>query len=160
MDQKINEKITQKRENLGMSDTYVSSKIGITIDEYFDIETYPDEIFTVTSLREVKSLLNLLSLDFFELFEIECAFCDQKKPFLEEYLLPRNELVKKRRLAKRMSTEELGDRIGFYEIAISNMEKDENFLEGWVIENITNLANELDIPIQILLGVKCKRCDR
>jgi DNA-binding XRE family transcriptional regulator len=160
MDQKINEKITQKRENLGMSDTFVSSKIGITIDEYFDIEAYPDEIFTVTSLREVKSLLNLLSLDFFELSEIQCAFCAQKKPFLEEYFLPRNELIKKKRLGKGMSPEELGDILGFYEITITNMEKDANFLEEWVIENIANLANELDIPIQILLGVKCKRCSR
>jgi hypothetical protein len=159
MNQKINEKITQKRQNLGLSDTYVSSKIGITIDEYFDIETYPDEIFTVTILREVKSLLNLLTLDFFELFEIECAFCDLKKFFNSEYLLSRNELIKKKRLAKSISPKELGDRLGFYEVAIAKMEKDENFLEGWVIENIANLANELDIPFQILIGVKCKRCN-
>lgn len=160
MDKKINEKIAMERENLGLSDTYVSSKIGITIDEYFDLEAYPDEIFTVTSLHKIKSLFNLLSLDFFELFEIQCAFCVQKKPFLEDFLLPRNELIRKKRLAKRMSMEELGDHIGFYEIAIMNMEKNKDFLEEWVLENITNLANELDIPIQILLEVKCKRCSR
>ena len=160
MNQEINEQIAQRREALGLSDTYVSSKIGITIDEYFDIELYPDEIFTVTNLREVKLLLNLLSLDFFELFEIECAFCDLKKPFISDYLLPRNELIKKTRIAKKMSAEELGDRVGFYEIAITNMEKDKDFLEEWVIVNITNLANELDIPIQILVEIKCKKCGR
>ena len=160
MNQEINEQIAQRREALGMSDTYVSSKIGVTIGEYFDIETSPDEIYTVTYLREVKLLLDLLSLDFFELFEIKCAFCDLKKPFIPDYLLPRNELIKKTRIAKKMSAEELGDRLGFYEIAITNMEKDKDFLEEWVIENITNLANELDIPIQILVEIKCKKCGR
>lgn len=156
----INEKIERRRKDLGLSQDYAATKIGVTVMSYFDLEAYSDEIFTVTELSKIKSLLQLLSLDFFELFEIQCAFCDQKKSFLKDYLLPRNELVEKRRIAKRFSKEELGDRLGFYEIAIIEMEKDSNFLEEWVLENIMNLSNELDIPLQILLGIKCNKCNR
>lgn len=157
---KINEKIEKRREELGLSDVYIHSKTGITVDEYYDIEAYPNEIFTVTPLYDVKALMQVLSLDFFDLFETQCAFCKERKPYLEEYLMPRNELIKKKRMAKGMSKGELGNRVGFFEIAITNMEKDKNFLEEWVLEKITKLANELDIPLQILLGLKCNNCNR
>lgn len=157
---KINEKIEKRREELGLSEVYIHSKTGITDDEYWDIRAYPNEIFTVTPLYDVKALMQVLSLDFFDLFEVQCAFCKENNPFLEEYLLPRNELIKKRRMAKGMSEEELGGRVGFSEIAIADMEKDKNYLEEWCLENITNLANALDIPLQILLGLKCNKCDR
>ena len=157
---KINKKIEKRREELGLSEVYIHSKTGITDDEYWDIRGCPNEIFTVTPLYDVKALMQVLSWDFFDLFEIQCAFCKERKPFLEEYLLPRNELIEKRRTAKGMSKEELGDRVGFYKIAISNMEKDKNYLEEWCLENISNLAHELDIPLQILLGLKCSECLR
>lgn len=152
-------RIKKRRENLGLSYTYVASQINQSQASYWDMEMDKTEVFSVTPLSSIKALCKLFSVSFFDLFGLRCDFCQKGKPFDQDYLLPRNELIKKRREALGLSREELGDRVGFYEIAIISMEEDPDYLETWVLENIIHLGKELKIPLQILLGEKCDICN-
>src|SRR6185295_7223992 len=114
---KVNEKIESRRKELNLSDVQVAQRSDLSIDEYCDIEWHEDEIFTVTDLREIKKLCSTLKLDFLELFEVRCRFCDDMQPYLEAYYLPRNNQIAKRRQELNISQDELGDKIGFETIA-------------------------------------------
>jgi len=52
----------------------------------------------------------------------------------------------------------LGNRIGFLEPGVANLEDDESESENWGLENLEKVATALDIPFQVLLGVSCPRC--
>lgn len=155
----VNEQIEKRRIELGLSMENAADSIDLNLDSYYDIELHDDEVYSIPIIF-VKKLFKILMFDFLELFEIPCAFCMRNEPYLDEYGLLRNELVQKRRISKKISKEEISDRLGFYEIAITNMEDDKDILEEWSIELITDLSRELEIPLQVLLGVKCSKCGR
>jgi transcriptional regulator with XRE-family HTH domain len=154
----VTEKIKMRRKELGLTDVEASKETGLSIYEYGDIEQHADEIFAVTSLSKVKEILRILKLDFFELFEIHCVFCGESQACVKEYALARHELIRKRREGKGLSREELGNRLGFYEAEIENLETYPDHLETWPIDLIKSLATELNVPIQILLNLKCTKC--
>ena len=56
----INKKIKSRREELGLDADDVADRIGLSSAEYYDIETYANEIFMVTELRELKKLCSIL----------------------------------------------------------------------------------------------------
>ncbi len=156
----VNEKIKARREELGLKDSEIAKQISLSWNEYFDIELHQDEIFEVVELRRVKKLCQVLNFDFSDLFEMKCPFCEEGKQYPKDYSLPRNELIHKRRTEKGLSASELGDRIGFEETAVNDMEKDPNYLETWAIDYIKDLSRVIDVPLQILLDIKCAKCDR
>ena len=127
-------------------------------NEYNDIEAYPDELSTAVPLQKVKSLCSALSLDLVELLGLTCCYCKPEMDTNDFEQRPHNELIKQRRKALNLSKKELGDKIGFHEEAIVDMEADENFLEGWPVNVITELSETLNIPSQILLKAKCNSC--
>ena len=156
----VNEKIKVRRQELGLTDVEVAKLAGLSIQDYSSIEMHVDEIVLYPHLYEVKEILKILKIDFFDLFEMHCDFCEEGKQYLKDYSLPRNELIHKRRIEMGLSASELGDRIGFEESAINDMEKDPNYLETWAIDFINDLSRVIDVPLQILLNIKCVRCGR
>jgi len=154
----INEKIKQRRLELGLTDSEVARQTNMTIYEYGDVESHADEIFVVVPLYHVKKLINTLKTDFFDLFSIPCAFCEDGFTHFDEYWLRRNSLVKKKREMLGLSTDELGDKVGFFQTEIELVETYVAHLESWVIENIFHLANQLQIPPQVLLDIHCHKC--
>jgi DNA-binding XRE family transcriptional regulator len=156
----VHEKINARRQELGLNDMEVSERIGLSIYEYGDVEQHSDEIFLVTELRYVKKLCKLLNFDFFELFDKRCTFCGKTHHYSDEFILPRNKLIHKKREEMGLSAEALGDQIGFEEWLINDMEADPDFLEKWPLKYIKNLSNMINIPFQILLSIKCKKCGR
>jgi transcriptional regulator with XRE-family HTH domain len=155
-----NKLIKSRREALGLTDVQVAEATGLSIHEYGDIEQHADEIFTVTELRQVRKLAARVGIDLFQLFDLSCAFCEQSQSFQQEYSLPRNELIRRQRTALGLTQDQLGDQIGFDVVAIQDMETSEDFLEGWSFELIRDLAKILKTPVQVLLGVKCPKCNR
>jgi len=153
---RANEKIKNRRLEVGLSEVEAAQRSGLSTDGYWDVELYDDEIFEVVNLKNVKQLCSVFELDPFELFELECAFC-AGAPFLQDYLLPRNEIVRRHRLANGWSTEVLGDKIGFYTQAIDDIETDPEYLDSWSVNLVRELASHLGAPPQILLGIKCNR---
>jgi DNA-binding XRE family transcriptional regulator len=156
----VNEKIKRRRKELGLSDTEVANKVGLSIHEYGDVEQHADEIFAVVELLRVKEICQMLKFDFFELFDMNCSFCREGNQHLESYSLPRNDLIRKRRIEMGLSVEELGDRIGFEETAVKDMEKDTDYLETWPINYVKDLSAITSVPFQILLNVKCAKCGK
>jgi transcriptional regulator with XRE-family HTH domain len=152
------ERIKNWREQLGLKDIDVAKAIGTTTSSYYDIELHEDEIFQVTPIGQVKKLCHILQRSLFDLFEVTCDFCTDRVIMKPELHLPRNELIKLRRKANGWSITDLGDRIGFENEAIDAMERDSEFLDGWSFDLIKELAAILDVPITLLLGVKCKQC--
>lgn len=154
----INEKIKMRRLELGLSDVEVAHQANMTIYEYGDVEAHADEIFVVVPLYHVKKLINVLKTDFFNLFSMPCAFCEEGITHLDDYWLRRNLLVRKKREMLGLSTQELGDKVGFYDTEIELIETYVAHLESWVIENIFELATQLQIPPQVLLDIQCQKC--
>jgi transcriptional regulator with XRE-family HTH domain len=153
---RANEKIKNRRLQLGISEIEAAQKSGLSIGSYWHVESRDDEVFEVPHIKNLKQLFSVLELDPFEVFELECAFCSGA-PFLQEYLLPRSEIVRRHRLAKGWSREELGDKIGFYTVAIEAIETDAEYLDSWCVNLVREFASILDVPSQILLGIKCSR---
>jgi len=156
----VTEKVKARRQDSGLKEADVAKKTGLSVYEYRDIEQHANEIFTVTELHQVKKLCEVLNFDFADLFEIRCAFCEEGQPYLQDYSLPRNELIRKRREEMGLSREEMGDRVGFYESEIENLETNPDHLETWPMDFIKDLSNEINAPLQVLLNVKCKKCGR
>ena len=138
---------------MGLSDTDIVEKTNISICEFGDIEAYPDELVTVTFLKEVKELCVILKFDVFELFGISSHYPLKNEGETNhiDHTLPRHKLIKKKREELGLSQEELGDNLGFYTIAIEEMEKDEEFLERWTMELIIKLAKELKLSLNSLI---------
>lgn len=156
----INEIVESRRKELRFRDTEIAELIGLNVSWYCDIEWHEDELKTTVYLGIVKKLFKFLKLDFFEMVELKCAFCELDEEFERDYQLPRNELIKRRRKNLSLTRDELGEKVGFYEIVVENMENEPDFLEKWVILNILRLAKMLSVPPQILFDVKCKKCHR
>ena len=155
-----NEKIKARRQEFGLTVVEVAKKVGLSIHDYGDIEMQVNEVFLYPELKYVKKICEVLKFNFFELFDMHCPFCEEGKQYLKDYSLPRSELIQKRRTEMGLSTSELGDDIGFEESAINDMEKDPNYLETWPIDYIKDLSRVIDVPLQILLNVKCAKCAR
>jgi len=153
-------KIKARREELGLTDVEVAKRVGVSIHDYSDIEVQAKEVFLYPEIRSVKKICEELKVDFLELFEMQCSFCEEGKKYLEDYSLPRSKLVNKRRLEMGLSTAQIGDRVGFEESAINDMENDPNYLETWPIDYIKDLSRILSVPLQVLLNVKCGKCHR
>lgn len=139
----INKKIKQGRLNCGLSDVALARRLGISIYEYGDIESYDDELASVVDLHVVRQLCQILDIDPFDLLGIskDNAYADQK----------RNELIISQMKNLGISNEELADTIGFEVVAIEEMRTDPDFLETWTVDLIKELAGALQLPIQSLL---------
>lgn len=154
----INDKIEARRIALGLSDVDVAHKVNLSIYEYGDVEQHREEVFVAVWLYHIKKLCPVLQLNYFELFEMPCAFCEQGVPHHDDYWLHRDEIVQKRREALGLSREELEEKAGFYSNVIVLVETYTAHLESWVIDDIGKLADTLQIPRQVLLDVQCPRC--
>jgi transcriptional regulator with XRE-family HTH domain len=154
----VSEKIAARRKQLGLSKLETAGLCQLSINEYDDIESHPDAVLEAALLRQMKDVCRMLRLELGELFAWPCAFCNEGKPFADEYRLARNELVRLRRTAMGLTVKDLGSRVGFHESEIDRLEGDPARIESWVIDDILRLAIELDIPLQVLLAAPCGKC--
>ncbi len=150
--------IHAKRTALGLTDSEVAIRAGLSPSEYFDVELHEDEAFKVVHLGSMRKLCHVLHLDLLDLFGIQCAFCDTGP--VADPVRSRNEFVRGRRMELRMSEEELADRIGFDAASVRDMEQKPGYLDDWSVELVLTLAHALGVPAQVLLGVKCSRCGK
>jgi len=155
-----NKMIESRRLKLGLSESQIAETIGISLDSYCDIESHTDELCRAVELRRIKQLSQILGIETFELLSMHCSFCNADVAYLDEYRLPRNELIKVTRQKDGLSQQELGDRSDFHDYAIEGMERDPDYLDRSTVESVLELANALKIPFQILSGLKCPKCGR
>ncbi len=154
----LSKEIKSRRLKLRLDDIFVAHQARLSIHEYYDIEAYSDELFSVVPLYHVKKICGILKLDFLSLFDIPCVFCNKATPHIEDYWLNRASLVHKKRIAMNLSEKDLANMVGFDEKEIKYIETYSAHLESWVIDNVIKLAEQIDIPPQILLDVQCSKC--
>lgn len=152
--------IKMRRSVHWMTIAEAAETFGISTQEYRLIEKYEEDIATRVPIGTVKKIFDFYGLDFFNMLELECAFCNLEKRYRPEYQLPRNELVRFLRLELKMDEEDLADKIGIYDDAFEWLEGDPDFLENEHVNDIYDLAGILYVPPQLLFGVKCLDCHR
>jgi DNA-binding XRE family transcriptional regulator len=145
----LNEKIKQRRLELGLTTNEAAKKSGLSIHEYADVEDYPDEMTSVLQLSDVRNICKALNIDFQELFKNEATYV-QGELDDEMAMLSLNELVRNKRESANITREELGERLDFYEQAIVDIESDPKFLNGWSFELVAKLCAELKIPTPVI----------
>jgi len=145
---KINEKIAQRRKEMGISEKELAEKTGLGIYYYGDVEAYEHEVMQILELSKFKLICQILDLEPLDLLEGLREGSDEILNYE-----PRNMLINRKRIELGLSEEELGDKVGFYGRVIHEMEHDPDFLESWCLEDIIVLANILDIPKQVLLNI-------
>ena len=155
-----NEKIVARREEMGITDVEAAKGIDMGLDAYCDVEWHEDEIYTCVDLEHIKKICDFFKFDFFELFDMKCAFCEKGRPYLDEYLLPRNLLMKKCREESEMDFESYGDAINITDMGIREFENDPKEFEIYTFDQIKDMVSVVDVPIQLLLDVKCSKCGR
>jgi transcriptional regulator with XRE-family HTH domain len=141
------ETVRKARHKLGLSDTEAASQIGISISEYGDIEQHADELASTVALKDVRRLSEVLQLELFDLIGLSSHERLAGSPGAK-----RNELIGLRMGELNLSPKQLADQLGFEESAIHAMLLDPQFLEQWPIDLIESLADEIKVPISILLG--------
>jgi len=152
----VNEIIKRQRMALRAEVGDLAQVIGITVESYLDIEAYPDEVLTVTTVVEFRRLCAALSLDFATL----CA------ELYADYLAAENfdsaqktpsegdgNPVVARRSALTISPEQLADLVGYDVSLIERVETDLAAIDSCGFEFCFELAAHLQLPWQQLLRI-------
>ncbi len=150
----VNEKIRLRREELGLTEAEVARHAGLSRSEYYDVEAYADEAFSVVELGNLRALCEALQMDPLALFDLgnSAGVVGDEAPGMKP--LERNDLVRARRGALGMSEEQLADRIGFEVVAVNEMERNPAFLDGWPMQLIVELAAILGVPPRLLVNAQ------
>lgn len=160
MNERVVSDLRNRRVELGLTESDIADHIGLSVMEYHDIESYPDEIYTVVDLEKVKRLFETLGLNFLKTLGIECEFCLGNGVYRSIYTLPRHMIIRQSREDLKLSRKVLGDHIAFEEATVDDMEHNPAFLESWPIDYIRVLSKVLSVPLQILMDVKCSDCGK
>lgn len=144
----ISEIIKSAREHKGITDVQAAKKIGLSIYEYGDLESYDNEAETVLDLKRLKTLCAILDINLFDMFSLE----KPQSSYLSYNLKKRDSIILDRRKVLGFTQDELGDEIGFHGCVIQKMESDSNFLESWCLEDVIALAKTLGLPPWVLIG--------
>ncbi len=147
----LNKLIKERRIELGLTDRNLAKLAGLSIHEYADIEDDPTEAITVLPLKDLRNICTVLRLNLSTLLRCAEILNDENSNNTLE-LMPLNELIKKQRETLGLTMDELGDKIGFYEQAILDMESSCDYLEGWSIDLICHLCTELRIPLSVVIN--------
>jgi transcriptional regulator with XRE-family HTH domain len=156
----VNDTIRDTRLRLGLTKDEVAARVGLSRNEYLDLELHDHEAFDVVRLRNMKEIAEVLQLDVLDLFGFECAFCERPELAAPGLHLSRADVLRHSREAVGLSQDDLADRIGFETLVVAQMESDPEFLESWSVGLCTELASVLGVPPQVLLGVRCAACGR
>lgn len=140
---KINEVIRAKRHALSMSDEQVARAARISIDQYGDVEQYPDEFVTSLTLSEARNICLMLGIEILQLVGLDSAHAG--------IICDRANLIKSKRDIKKISVSDFASKLGFENSIVHKMESDRDFLENWPLDLVLKVASVLDIDPKYLI---------
>lgn len=134
--------IRMRRLELGLSDVEVATRSGLSVDEYWDLERNPEEIYMVTCLADIGRVCRILGLRLGDVFQL--PQCTQR---LE------HDSIQRRREELGWSASELSNRVGISEVTISQAESSPATLQTWVLDPVLALAHVLKLRIECVLDL-------
>lgn len=140
---KTNDLIRAKRQTLGMSDEEVARAAGISVDQYGDVEQYPDEFASSLTLSEARNVCAILGIEIIHLAGLDSVH--SKK------ICNRAHLIKSKRELKKMSAINFSSKLGFDISTVQIMESDKDFLEAWPLDLVLQVASVLEIDPKYLI---------
>ena len=140
------EHIRKRRVVLGLADTEVAKRAGLSIYEYADIEQHADELATALSLKDARHLCEILGLDLLLVLGVPTE--DVEKMV---HLQKRNELIKCKRLELDFTVRDLAEHIGFDEQTVVNLESNPEHIDTLPAEIAMQIADQLKLPASFLL---------
>jgi hypothetical protein len=135
-------------------------------------------------LRElwiIKRVVDALELNLLDMLELKCVFCAQDLEHWRELAsLPRNEIIRRRREELGLSMEGLLAKLGWMQWCVERsepdsrdpdwaeraiaecmaIEDDPDSVEQFSLTGAMHMAEVIEVPPQLLLGVRCPQCGR
>lgn len=145
MPQPINEQIETRRLELGLDDVEVAARCGLSIYEYGDVESYPDEFATVLDVEKAKRLCRILGLDIFSLTGLE-------PPDPSQGNSQRNDVVTHHLGIAKLARSDVAKRANLHDEALAEIEADSSKLDLMPVQQIIELAKALGIKPGLLIG--------
>jgi transcriptional regulator with XRE-family HTH domain len=139
-----NQMIRNQRLSLGMSEQKLADIAGMSIFEYGDIESHPDEFKMTISISQAKKICSILELDLCELIGIE-------KMHKSMDILDLGLCISNARKALGLSILELADSLGFDKSIVLELESNSKSLGELPIFFAEDLANILNIDLKALI---------
>jgi transcriptional regulator with XRE-family HTH domain len=144
--------IRQARERAGMSAAEFASRVGLTSPEYFDVEAHPDEFITVIAMGEARALCKELDLRLVDVVASEPLDADfSLGQESTRGTLPRSAFLRQRRESLGISIAELAFAIGFEEVTVEEIERDERHLDSLPIAVVAEISRKLELPLVSLM---------
>lgn len=129
--------IRERRKELGLDDTFVSKRSGLSIHQYADVEQHPDEFETAISAKtamEICAVLGLNVRDVLGLPQTRSAVAQSAST-----------VMRTARERHGLSESTLADRIGFDEDTIHSLEASPDKIYSLPLVVIFDLERELGL---------------
>ena len=168
------ERLWMRIEELGLEPLAVAERANVDLIWVEELES--EENLEAWTVKDVKRVVDVLEMDPLDLFGVKCAYCGKGVDDGEELgILPRNELIRRRREELGLSKEDLLAKAGLTEwfVRVGDTEWTRTYMNEYGgIEDSPDAIDELDfwdvkrenkvlkLPLQLLLGVKCPKCGR
>lgn len=144
----VNKILLNRRTELGISEGEICRLTGLSIYEYGDLESYPNEFLELISFNQAKLICNVLQLDMINLIE-NCN--NRAKDSLIEPALAVNLLLKKAREEHGFTIADIADAIGYEATTIESIEREKDYIQTMCISAILDLAKVLKIDSCMLI---------
>jgi transcriptional regulator with XRE-family HTH domain len=108
IDESTCDRLRGARERLGLTPEEVASKVGLSAAWYYDLEAYPDEMFSTLSLAHLQALGRALGLD-----PKRILFGDTASPDASQGFRDVVDALERRMKLEGLDAETLGERLGW-----------------------------------------------
>jgi hypothetical protein len=161
---------------LDVEEVDARAQVGIATDDL--VESADDaEFYGVWGLWMVKRVVGALELNLLDVLELKCIFCEKDQQRWGDLAgLPRNEIIRRRRQELGLSKEDLLTKLGWTQWYAETvrperpwvesimreyraMEDTPDSIEELNLDDVMHVAQGIEVPAQLLLGVRCLRCD-
>lgn len=138
--------IMHRRQQLGIGIVEIARRLGVSVSEYRDVESYNDELTMVVPLNKVRSLAAILGIEIGPLLGAGSPPSGQQSS-----RRTRDVILAEARQRLGVSTSKMADDIGFDEIFVHSIESDSQALEAYPYEVLNILAGYLRLdPAELL----------
>jgi len=138
--------IEQRREQLGLGVGELARRIGVSLNEYYDVESYETELTMVLPLKNARSLAAVLGFELGTLLGAGPPGGAQKTNSK-----PRHVILVEARQRLGVSTSTMAEDIGFEEIFVHSIENNSEALDTYPYEVLKIVSSYLKLDPNDLL---------